>query len=271
MTVFHPKIRHFKKTPLYTPNAYTPNSYTPKLPSPKLPSKNRSPSPPAPGLPPPLPPQKPETTNFPPPPPAQDRQNLSDDDALLAFLSQDKRADTPNYKKSSRSNSIQKPGVGGGTDYSTLPPPVCDLKENTSPQVSPGTRVSGISTYQQAKRHVVKPYQPPTQPTPKQQSIFSTQPTYTPKKISLVEPLKNEKLPVNFKNSSSATVRSKICGRLRNLVIFEVFGVKFSAKKSILWPKILLQKQSIFWPNHKFFERIVRNYLSHGLNFFLIR
>ena len=32
---------------------------------------------------------------------------------------------------------------------------------------------------------------------------------------------------------SSGTVRSKILVRLRNLVIFEVFGVKFSAKKSI--------------------------------------
>jgi len=101
---------------------------------------------------------------------------------------------------------MQKPGeLGGGTDYSTFPPPVSDLKENTSPQVSPGTRVSGISTYQQAKRHVVKPYQAPIHPTAKQQSIFSTQPTYTPpEKVSLVEPLKTAK-PVNYISSSSAT------------------------------------------------------------------
>merc|ERR1712130_452655 len=74
-------------------------------------------------------------------------------------------------------------------DHSTLPPPVSDLKENTSPnsKISPGTRVSGISAYQQAKRHVVKPYQPPIQPVPKQQSIFSTQPTYQPPaKVSLI-------------------------------------------------------------------------------------
>ena len=48
------------------------------------------------------------------------------------------------------------------------------------------------------------------------------------------------KLPFDIRRNLSpkTTVRSKIMVRVRNLVIFEVFGVKFSVKKSIFWPKI---------------------------------
>jgi len=58
-------------------------------------------------------------------------KDLTDDDALLVYLSRDKRAQTPIYKRDSR----EVPKNGFGQDYSLPPPPADMLKNEYKPKL----------------------------------------------------------------------------------------------------------------------------------------